>query len=122
MHEDYVPYEAAKLLKEKGFEWRCHACYDYDKPENLVFLEGISNPCSIIYAAPAPYVAQKWLRETKSIHINIAAFEGNYYAVLFKTNGSFIKNMVKEGPNRNGIWESYEDALNAGILEALKLI
>lgn len=119
MNEDYVSFEVAKLLKEKGFDWFCenHYIVNCEPDGKTLAFAGF-----IYYKKPTLYIAQKWLRETKSIHINIAAFEGNYYAVLFKTNGSFIKNMVKEGPNRNGIWESYEDALNAGILEALKLI
>lgn len=126
MHEDYVPYEAAKLLKEKEFEWRCHACYDYDKPDKLVFLEGISNPCSIIYAAPTPYIAQKWLRETKGIYIWVEPVIGHRWTVSFCDLNVCAeeRDWIERELHKDGypIYDSYEDALNAGILETLKLI
>ena len=31
MNEEYVSFEAAKLLKEKGFDWACQAFYDKDR-------------------------------------------------------------------------------------------
>ena len=125
MNENYVSFEVAKLLKEKGFDWLVNHYYNkfgnfnntYGTWENYSDLVG-----ELMISAPTLCMAQKWLRETKSIHIDISAFEDNYYALLFKTNGSFIKDMVNDGPNKNCIWNSYEDALNAGILEALKLI
>ena len=45
-----------------------------------------------------------------------------YYAVLWKTNGTFIKTLVDKGPNDGGVCDTFEEALQTGILEALKLI
>lgn len=124
MNEDYVSYEVAKLLKEKKFHWNCHACYDpRGESKELLVQEGISNVCySVVYAAPTLYMAQKWLREEKEIHIMNDVCASGYYAVLWKTNGTFIKTMADKGPNDGGVWDTYEQCLNDAILEALKLI
>lgn len=37
-------------------------------------------------------------------------------------NGTHIVSSVYEGPNDGGKWDVYEDALEAGLQEALKLI
>ena len=124
MNEDYVSYEVAKQLKEKKFHWNCHVCYDpRGESKELLVQEGISNVCySVVYAAPTLYMAQKWLRVEKDIHIMIDVCASGYYAVLWKTNGTFIKTLVDKGPNDGGVWDTFEEALQTGILEALKLI
>ena len=94
--EDYVSFEAAKLLKEKGFKHWCFKCYGtaaYHKGEPLSFDEehdlldaglgdeieyveggylydlGCNNSekNSKVCAAPTLQMAMKWLRETHSI-------------------------------------------------------
>ena len=124
MNEDYVSYEVAKLLKEKKFHWNCHVCYDpRSESKELLVQEGISNVCySVVYAAPTLYMAQKWLRVEKDIHIMIDVCASGYYPVLWKTNRTFIKTLADKGPNDGGVWDTYEGALQAGILESLKLI
>lgn len=122
MNEDYVSYEVAKLLKEKGFDWYCHAHYAPNS-EVLSHSLGVSNTYDVdVYAAPTFYMAHKWLRETKDVHIMIDVCASGYYAVLWKTNGTFIKTLVDKGPNDGGVWNTYEGSLQAGILETLKFI
>lgn len=122
MNEDYVSLEVAKLLKEKGFNWYCRALYAPNS-EVLSHSLGVSNTYDVdVYAAPTLYMAQKWLRVEKDIHIMIDVCASEYYAVLWKTNGTFIKTLVDKGPNDGGVWDTFEEALQTGILEALKLI
>lgn len=122
MNEDYVSYEVAKLLKENGFNWYCHAHY-VPNSEVLSHSLGVSNTYDVdVYAAPTLYMAQKWLRVEKDIHIMIDVCASGYHAVLWKTNGTFIKTLVDKGPNDGGVWDTFEEALQTGILEALKLI
>ena len=69
--EDYVSFETAKLLKEKGFDERCFSFYwsdgsldanSHDKKTNL------RNSTSSNPVAPTLQMAMKWLREvTNSI-------------------------------------------------------
>ena len=123
MNEDYVSFEVAKLLKEKGFD--SHYSTLFYKNDKLEFYKEERKKYWLKvdeYAAPTLCMAQKWLRETKDIHIMIDIYASGYYAVLWKTNGTFIKTLVDKGPNDGGVWNTYEDALNAGILETLKLI
>lgn len=63
--EDYVSFETAKLLKEKGFEEKCYLHYssngkmqhwNYQSP-----IDGIS--------APTLQMATKWLRQVYNIHV-----------------------------------------------------
>lgn len=122
MNEDYVSYEVAKLLKENGFDWYCRALYAPNS-EVLSHSLGVSNTYDVdVYAAPTLYMAQKWLRVGKDIHIMIDVCASGYYAVLWKTNGTFIKTLVDKGPNDGGVWDTYEQCLNEAFLEALKLI
>lgn len=95
--EDYVSFETAKLLKEKGFREWCSHCYGVDvrhKGESIDFDEecelknlglgdeleyvdggmfyhyGCDNRSeAAVYAAPALQIAMKWLREEKGIAV-----------------------------------------------------
>lgn len=75
--EDYVSFETAKLLKEKGFDDEYTNAF-YDKTGNLYFIDLLSdlsqhtdNDTDI--AASTLYVAMKWLREIHNFHIGIIA-------------------------------------------------
>ena len=65
-------------------------------------------------------IAQKWLRETKDLHIEISYMYGNYwiYDILTIPNHDLI------GLSNRPIihYNTYEEALEAGLQEALKLI
>ena len=60
--EDYVSYEIAKLLKEKGFN---EPCFYYYKDGVLMFspiLKGRNSYQTDTYSAPTHQMAMKWLR------------------------------------------------------------
>ena len=112
MTEELITLETAKLLKEKGFQQRkylinvstLHHCYKY-------------------LSVPPQSVAQKWLRETKNSHIEIYRNACGYgYAIVKANNGTWMEDDDAKGPNDGGNWDTYEEALEAGIFEALKLI
>ena len=69
--------------------------------------------------APTQSLAQKWIREKMNIHIEIYAIVAGWGWILTKCegNGSTIKNM--EDFN---FLDTYEEALEEGLKEALKLI
>lgn len=122
--EDYVSLEVAKLLKEKGFDEQCRYTYCGESEEDI----GVSNNKNSsfpqdIYSMPTLYEAQKWLRNSHNIHIVIDNYACGYAWFLYKAdNGTRISEYAEDGPNDGGCWDTYEEALNAGILEALKLI
>ena len=94
MTEEFVTLETAKLLKEKGMF------------TDIEF--------------PTQSIVQKWLRETKDLHIGICYSHKLfwYYEIMS------VSNHVLVGlANRPSIhYNTYEEALEAGIQEALKLI
>lgn len=67
--EDFVPFEIAKKLKEKGFREKVNAYYG--KWENLFDVHPALDMNDCDYRASAPTISQvlKWLREEKYIHI-----------------------------------------------------
>ena len=99
--EDYVSFETAKLLKEKGFDEPCYQCYVlidkfvetsyyefavnsklikferlYADEQPLInskgFRDFINNKDkSRVFAAPTLQMAMKWLREEHNIFISI---------------------------------------------------
>ena len=112
MTEELITLETAKLLKEKSFQQRkylinvstLHHCYKY-------------------LSVPPQSVAQKWLRETKNLHIEIYRNACGYgYIIVKANNATWMKADGSKGPNDGGKWDAYEEALEAGIFEALKLI
>ncbi len=125
--EDYVSLEVAKLLKEKGFDEDCMAFYTRD---GLFECNSYINTNVLKHPTPTLYEAQKWLRDRHKIHISVGmcsdystnadgdicdewtfwAFSTYYTTTLHHIHDCF------------GEYDTYEEALNAGILEALKLI
>lgn len=74
-------------------------------------------------SAPTQSIAQKWLRETKNLHIEIYRSAVGYgYAIVKAYNGTWQEDDDSRGPNDGGLWDTYEEALEAGIRGALKLI
>ena len=80
MKEDYVSFEIAKLLKEKGFDEPCDFIYDGDKLEwifyKFIFMNGILTNSKFdddkIVSAPTLQMAMKWLREKYKIFIEVS--------------------------------------------------
>ena len=129
MTEEFVTLETAKLLKEKGFKEDVFTFYEVDCVEGDMILSETYNESENFnekndcLSAPTQSLAQKWLRETKNIHICVYNCACGYgYEISKADNGTHITSSVYEGPNDGGKWDIYEEALEAGLQEALKLI
>jgi len=73
--EDYVSFEVAKLLKEKGFNAKCNKCYAYFADDdirclNLKYPKSAQLLIANRYPCITLQMAMKWLRE-KGIYITI---------------------------------------------------
>ena len=119
MEDKLVSLETAKLAKKKEFNEICQYYYEIlDKPITLQKMscsnaEGYKQP-----TAPTQSLLQKWLREVHNISIKIDDFY---------TNGKLrfdfsISELGSQEDNPKGIFEDYEEALEVGLQEALKLI
>ena len=124
IQEEFVTLETAKLLKEKGFN---EYCKDIIKEDDNRIMQSVfrtnKNLPKLCYSRPTQSVAQKWLRETKNLHIEIYRSAVGYgYAIVKADNGTWQEDDDSRGTNDGGLWDTYEEALEAGLQEALKLI
>ena len=103
MEESLIKFETAKLAKEKGFDVFRHMTNNgvYDKKGVVGYVHVYDSRYHIL--APTQSLLQKWLRERHKIDI----FIGHGY----------INNMQYDTK-----YKTYEQALEAGLIEALKLI
>ena len=72
--EDYVSFEVAELLKEKGFDEPIQYFYKFDSKElyrGTVFTN--TQIGDKFYNAPTLQMAMKWLREVHQLHISVNA-------------------------------------------------
>lgn len=81
--EDYVSFDTAKLLKEKGFDELCPTFYETDEPDNGPkyskklgwFLHNSYDYSDrhgkMIISAPTLQMAMKWLREIHDAIVNV---------------------------------------------------
>ena len=119
--EDYVSYEVAKLLKEKGFDEYCYKFYDYNSKEIYKETLHCCNSRSDDYSAPTLQMAMKWLREVHNIFIEIGVsidLNGDYhfgYTILDKEC-----KYVRRGYTFFD-W-SYEDAVEAALEYCLEIL
>lgn len=128
MTEELVTLETAKLLKDKDFNWKCEHLIDrnkvitkYNLPQSMSCCMEIDDE-SVEFLCPTLYIAQKWLRENKKLHITIYNSASGYTYDISKADMGTVVFCFPEGPNDGGNWDAYEEALEAGIQEALKLI
>lgn len=106
--EDYVSFEVAKLLKNKGFGEKSFAIYD-DKGnfiDELYRFDGQFIINSIL--APTSQMALKWLREIHKIYISINV---NIYK-LDNTPRYYIK---INNDNLRSVYMDYYKAVDAAI-------
>jgi hypothetical protein len=69
--EDYVSFETAKLLKEKGFTEWCNSYFISDNEIALISVRRDFNDYGIYLSAPTLQMAMKWLRKAHNINIDI---------------------------------------------------
>lgn len=139
--EDFVSFELAKKLREKGFDLKePFAMYNelgvFHKLYSSAEFTGSYDVCYRDYYSyddfderdfVAPTISQvlKWLRKEKDLHMEIVASAYGYSYIINKTpffGGSEIKSSEFEGPNDGGAWDEWEDAALAGIEYVLDLI
>ena len=68
--EDYVSYDIAKLLKEKGFNIPCFGRYSVrSKNFHIDCTKKCNNGGLFEYAAPTFQMVRKWLRDTYNLYL-----------------------------------------------------
>lgn len=145
MEDTRITFETAKLAKEKGFKEK--VIYYYHLHDNLrnpilineidILLKNYKTPYEVRrdwntistefgyvenFSAPTQSLLSKWLREKHNIHIEIS--NNNYNKLL---NWSFDLHKLPVGiiqmwERGDSTYNTYEEALEVGLQEALKLI
>lgn len=142
--EDYVSYEVAKLLKEKGFDEPCLYYYKdgiYYKDGVLMFspsLRGRNSYQTDTYSAPTHQMAMKWLREVHNIDIEVHTDVGmlgvKVYTPFISRYKSSTEYPSKLRQYKNGLYfeddrgvipgirhfETYKEAVEAALKYSLE--
>lgn len=116
--EDYVSFETAKLLKEKGFDGECLNSY----------LDGVLFDASFnkegFVNAPTLQMAMKWLREVHNLHCNVDYdFVLGWYCQitsLKKTVEYDYEEMKHYHPDKDNGFSSPEEAYEEAIKYTLE--
>ena len=122
MEEQLISFETAKLAKEKGFD--LYQTFSYWEGEltphtpGYALEDGKTSQENYFnferYYAPTQSLLQKWLREEHNIHliayknINIDGYDWCY--------------ITTDGITNINSYKTYEEALEVGLQEALKLV
>lgn len=124
MNEDYVSFEVAKLLKEKGFDWECQAFYNINGVLAASPVHTINDELEDSdIACPTLYTAQKWLREERGIEVVIVPYDAQKRTYQFHVwDYKGLVNFIEPSSKSDGNHNDYGQCLNDGILEALKFI
>lgn len=121
--EDYVSFEIAKLLKEKGFDEPTTKSYYTEGFENPMIFSHDLLPCirPDEFLCPTHQMALKWLREVYHIFIFID------YVILTKLSFEYryeIHNMINGRSMAVSAfrddYETYEEAVEAAIKYCLE--
>ena len=120
MKEKLITLETAKLAKEKGFD---ESTVGFYLKRELIVANPIINkrfvdPLEDIIEAPTQSLLQKWLREKNNVHIQVH-FINNSYLIKIKY---FEKESIMDLNIKKYLHKTYEEALEKGLQEALKLI
>ena len=126
--EDYVSFESAKLLKEKGYWNIATMLYkengdivNYNVPLNN---KGFSSTLDVFYEAPTLQMAMKWLRENFNINPVPYALSLGWAFDVFDLSNRDITGCKKlfsmDLPSKLECYNSYEEACEAGIKYCLE--
>lgn len=135
--EDYVSFETAKLLKEKGFdwcespfyseqdrdEWRQNNSYTIPNMEYNPDLPFDSEALTLVAPHVSIQMAMKWLREVYNVFIDISSrFSKNADKdVCFSYSCKKLIDTYKSSYEiGDGEWLNYEEAVEAAIKHCLK--
>ena len=129
IEESYVSFDTAKMLKEAGFDVPCRDFFTIEGDGNVVITEARScrdhnsfEDCFI--SRPTQALAARWLREKHRIVVDVTfippSVDGNEWQYFIGEMDDIVWKGDFESSARK--YSTYEEALEAGLKEAIKLI
>jgi hypothetical protein len=117
--EDYVSFETAKLLKEKGFKGEGEHFYEDNKITNFAnyWYRITSEQKYKAIEAPTLQMAMKWLRDVHNIciSVDVKIRGGKYYVRISST-----ENGLSYGVLEYEFWDTFEEACEESIKYCLE--
>lgn len=118
INEDYVSFETAKLLKEKGFDEPCYRWYNTKGEVCAKFINPdipLDYSSREYYLCPSQSMAMKWLREVHYIFIQVELYSkyNDYWFELFQNTHRL---MIE----KREVYNSYEQACEEAIKYCLE--
>jgi hypothetical protein len=116
MNEELITYETYVLAKEKGFEFVQEFVEPFlvEKVGNRLYIDKLPESKEML---PTQSLLQKWLRDVHNIQFHVDYNDQHkMYALHFQNPIIRSNNLLREP------YETHEQALEAGLVKALKLI
>jgi hypothetical protein len=115
--EDYVSFEVAKLLKEKGFDEECIYVYRHDGSEDIWDADKEDIECQ----KPTLQMAMKWLRKKKIVIIPVPysfTLDDEVYQWVYSIWCG--DNLEIDADFEDDLFDSYEEACEDAMKYALE--
>ena len=115
--EQYVSFETARILKEAGFDEVCGTFYVSGKGDTCLMYERNSRLDKGQYSCPTQALATRWLREVHNLHVypDRDLYMDRWFHVIRHTE-------TDSTAVSDSVFETAEQALEAGLQEVLELI
>lgn len=128
IEESYVSFDTARMLKEAGFDVPCNSYYELEDGE------AVRKDCirpydhngfgDTICSRPTLALAARWLRDEHKLHVSVSIaglFDGLRDLIYWAFSVMNVNTALFEYIDGNR-YDSYEEALEAGLQKAIKLI
>ena len=123
MNEDYVSFETAKLLKEKGFDIYVSSFYDVEGEFSRKEADWNWN-IGTHYSAPTLQMTMKWLRNNFNLNLVPYALSLGWVFDVFDLSDRDITGCEEiysmNFPTKSTCYKTYEEACEAGIRYCLE--
>lgn len=123
MKDEIISFETAKLAKEKGFNeaTSIYYCTNGEINGTKMGMGGLPNNYHG-YAAPTQSILQRWLRETKDMWVTVMFDAVTYYVSIYGRHTPTDEEIIIDPIGHENWFITYEQALEEGLLQTLKLI
>ncbi len=120
MKEQLISYKTAKLAKEKKFDLNCHYA-QFVEDEEPIYNESAHNwnLYEEGYSVPTQSSLQKWLREVHKLSVEVFSDETHWEVIVEKLPSYSAYDSEYSSDDK---FNTYEEALEEGLKQALKLI
>lgn len=123
IEEQFVSFDTAKMLKEAGFDEVCRSAY-YATGNSAVMHERNSMLSPGYISRPTQALAARWLREKHDTFVKmerVGSFDGKEFRFYWSYSLICVYTACLNSIS-GGRYDSYEEALEAGIMQVLERI